>query len=378
MNYRLKTGLNIPVITVLDETGRVIEEEQRRIIRHIVQNGHGADVIFGVGTTGEWNRLANNERRRVMEIEVDEVRQINEELAARNPQARVEAWIGVNGRTRAEILANLDTAIQLGADAAVIAPLAIEDLNEAEIIGFFQRDLTNLLEWSNRQLPVFLYDNADIAAPGRAAHIRTHLVKHLSRLPWVRGIKVSAPHRVIGNYTKAALHYKQPGEFGIYIGNAMLIFEIYRPTQGLIGRLSEGWRDYLLHATPPIGVVSGPANLMPREWQKAWRVCWAGDVEMIDRYLKLCSWFEKICEFEEGGRRVNKTIACLKYGLKLDGVISSHLVGPGTGSLTDDQQQTFGENYRTLRQFAQGEIDSLWRTIVDQSSLKSREIREIR
>jgi dihydrodipicolinate synthase/N-acetylneuraminate lyase len=77
MNYTPKSGLNVPVITVLDDSGRVIADEQRRVIRHVVQNGYGADVVFGVGTTGEWNRIANAERQRIMEIEVDEVRRIN-------------------------------------------------------------------------------------------------------------------------------------------------------------------------------------------------------------------------------------------------------------------------------------------------------------
>src|SRR5262245_12153220 len=77
MNYKPKPGLNVPVITVLDDSGKVIADEQRRIVRHVVQNGYGADVIFGVGTTGEWNRIANAERQRIMEIEIDEVRRIN-------------------------------------------------------------------------------------------------------------------------------------------------------------------------------------------------------------------------------------------------------------------------------------------------------------
>src|SRR5215831_16585688 len=125
----------------------------------------------------------------------------------------VEAWVGVNGSTRAEILANLDAAIQLGADAAVIAPLAVEDLAERDIVRFFQRDLADLIEASKGDLPIFLYDNADINAQGQPPHIRTRIVKHLSRLPWVRGVKVSASRRAIGNYIKAALHYKLPGEF---------------------------------------------------------------------------------------------------------------------------------------------------------------------
>jgi len=384
MNYAPKAGLNVPVITVLDDSGKVIESEQRRVFRHVVQNGSGADVIFGVGTTGEWNRIANPERQQIMEIEVDEVRRINTELAnlksqtsnpqsaIRNPQSAirnpqsVEAWVGVNGATRAEILANLDAAIQLGADAAVIAPLAIEDLAEREIVHFFQRDITDLLEASKSETPILLYDNADITAPGQPPHIRTHIVKHLSRLPWLRGIKVSAPRRVIGNYMKAALHYKQPGEFGIYIGNAMLIFEMYRPSHGLIGRLREGWRDHLLHDAPPIGVVSGPANCMPREWQKAWRVAWAGDDELTDVYQDLCSRFEEICGFDENGRRVKKTIACVKYALELDGVISSAVVGRGTKALADEQKKIFSDNYHALRCDARKRIDAIWQTTVNQ------------
>jgi dihydrodipicolinate synthase/N-acetylneuraminate lyase len=386
MNYTLKRGLNIPVITVLDETCRVIEEEQRRVLRHVVQDGYGADIVFGVGTTGEWNRLSNAQRQRVMEIEVEEVRRINEELfsrepsafnqppgsaAIRNPQLKVEAWVGVNGKTRAEVLSNLDAAIQLGADAAVIAPLAIEDLEEIGIVRFFQRDLTNLLEASRRELPVFLYDNAEISAPGRAQHIRTSIVKHLSRLPWIRGIKVSAPRRALGNYTKAALHYKQQGEFGIYIGNAMLIFELYRPSHGLIGRIGEGWRDFLLNDTPPVGVVSGPANVMPREWQKAWRVCWAGDEEMIELYRDLCYRFEKICSFEESGRRAMKMIACLKYALEIDGLISFSEVGRGTPSLSQEQKRLFRDRYLALREYSQRAIDRNWQTTIGHPNLVS-------
>lgn len=372
MNYKLKRGLNIPVITVLDDLGRVIVDEQRRVFRHIVQDGYGADVIFGVGTTGEWNRITNSERQCLMEVEVDEVHQINQELYASgndsfNPQSKVEAWVGVNGRTRAEILSNLDAAIQLGADAAVIAPLAIEDLGDTEIVRFFQRDITDLVEASKRELPVLLYDNAEISAPGRAPHIRTRIVKHLSRLPWIRGIKVSASRRVLGNYTKAALHYKQPGEFGIYIGNAMLIFEMYRLSRGLIGRLVEGWRDFLLYDTPPIGVVSGPANVMPREWQKAWRVCWAGDEELTEVYRDLCSCFEEICRFEESGRHVKKTIACLKYALEIDGVISSSEVWGGTKSLSAEQKKIFKDGYQALREYSRSRIESLWYTTADQS-----------
>ncbi|HEX4948012.1 MAG TPA: dihydrodipicolinate synthase family protein [Blastocatellia bacterium] len=371
MNYIPRKGLNVPTVTIVDDAGRVLGDEQRQVIRHVIQQGHGADVIFGNGTTGEWNRLSNPERLRLIEISIDEVRQANAALAnsqsaIRNPQS-VEAWIGVNGSTRAEVLTNFDAAIQLGADAAVIAPLAINDLDEGDIVRFFLRDLNDLLEASGRDVPVFLYDNADINAPQynkpRAAHIRTHIVKDLSRLPWIRGIKVSASRRVLGNYTKAALHFKQPGEFGIYIGNAMLIFDWFRPRRGVIGRGQAGVNEWLLNDALPVGVVSGPGNVLPREWQKAWRVCWAGDEELMDQYADLCQRFEMMTEFgAPSGQYVGKMLACLKYALELDGVIASSLVCAGTQALTDEQKRIFSDAWSALRDRVQHSTRPLWQT----------------
>jgi dihydrodipicolinate synthase/N-acetylneuraminate lyase len=371
MSYIPRHGLNVPTVSIVDDAGSIIEAEQRQLIRHVIQQGSGANVIFGNGTTGEWNRLTNAERLRLIEITIDEVQQANTSLrnpqsAIRNPQS-VEAWIGVNGATRAEVLTNFDAAIQLGADAAVIAPLAINDLAEGDITRFFLRDLNDLLEASRRDLPVFLYDNADINAPQynkpRAAHIRTHIVKDLSRLPWISGIKVSASRRVLGNYTKAALHFKQPGEFGIYIGNAMLIFDWFRPRRGVIGRGQAGVNEWLLNDALPIGVVSGPGNVLPREWQKAWRVCWAGDDELMDVYADLCQRFEAMTEFgATSGQYVGKMLACLKYALELDGVITSSLVCAGTQVLTEEEKQMFSAAWLALQESVQKKTKPLWQT----------------
>lgn len=357
MNNALKRGLNVPSLTIVDDSGRVIPDQQRRLIRHIIQDGHGTDTVFGNGTTGEWNRLANAERLRVIELTIDEVGRVNRETGS-----SVEAWVGVNGQTRAEVLTNLEAALSLGADAAVIAPLAIDDLRAEQIVPFFHREITTLIEASSREIPIFLYDNADIVASGNVPHVPTRIVKQLSRLPWVRGIKVSASRSVIGNYTRAAMHYKLPGEFGIYIGNAQLIFEIYRSGRGLLGRLRDGWRDFLLHDAVPIGVVSGPGNVMPREWQKAWRVCWAGDEASMDLYHELCGRFDQICSFDEGGRRVTKMIAGLKYALELDGVITAGGVLRGTAALTSEQKSVFIERHRQLRESIAAHVPPRWQT----------------
>jgi dihydrodipicolinate synthase/N-acetylneuraminate lyase len=361
MNYSLRRGLNVPTISVVDEGGHVIEHEQRQVFRYVIQNGHGADVIFANGTTGEWNRLPNRERQRLLHLAVDEVQSINTELFTQG-RTPVEVWCGINGDTKQEILANLDLAIQLNADAAVIAPLAINDLDEHDIVRFFRREVNDLIEAAPHPIPVFLYDNTDINAPGRTDHIRTHIVKELSRLPWLYGIKVSASRAVLGNYTKAALHYKQPGEFGIYIGNAGLIFDWYHPQRGFMGRLRSGWQEYLMHDALPIGVISGPGNVLPREWQKAWRVCWAGDEELTELYRNVCEEFENACFFAENGRRVGKLLACFKQALAVDGIIESALVCQGTSALTTEQRAQFTERYQKFRAALPTQIPAVWQS----------------
>jgi dihydrodipicolinate synthase/N-acetylneuraminate lyase len=345
-NYLPKRGLSVSSITVIDRDGRIIEEEQRRVFRFNIQQGYGADIIFGIGTNGEWNRLTNDQRRQLIRIETDEVRRINCDLTA-DERPTVEAWVGVTASTRREVLSNLQCAIENGADAAVIAPLSIGDLGD--LIEFFQRDITDLLDRCGTEIPIFLYDNADIAIDPKIPHLRTRDVKRLSRLPFVRGIKVSAPRRVLGNYTKAALNFKDSGEFGIYIGDAMLIFEVYKLEEGWIGKLREYWNRYLLHNELPIGVVSGPANPLPREWQRAWRACYAGDEELTTKYQSIFNEYASAYTFQDGSGVMSKLIACLKYSLKLDGVIEHDGVANGTIALTDEERAIFRERYARIK-----------------------------
>ncbi|HEX5082764.1 MAG TPA: dihydrodipicolinate synthase family protein [Blastocatellia bacterium] len=358
MRYSPRRGLNVPIITVVDENGHVMAEDQRSVIRHLAQGGRGANVIFANGTTGEWNRLSNPQRQRLMEIAVDEVKNVNCRSTVGPEGPHVEVWLGVNGDTRTETLANLDAAIRLGADAAVIAPLAINDLDEADILRFFRRDMNDLFEAAPAPLPVFLYDNAEINAMGRhkpEAHIRTRLVKELSRLPWVCGLKVSASRRVLDNYTRAALHFKQAGEFGIYVGNANLIFDWFLPR-----------RSWLPPHHLPIGVVSGPANVFPREWQKAWRVCWSGDEELMREYRRLAADFEKLTVFDQTGQPnqyTGKMIACLKAALEMESVIGSSLVAPGTPPLSEAERERFRRGYAELKDTIRQRTDPRWQTV---------------
>jgi dihydrodipicolinate synthase/N-acetylneuraminate lyase len=357
--YHPRRGLSIPSVTILDTAGRVIEEQQRRIFRHNAQEALAADIIFGVGTTGEWNRISNSERQRLIWIEADEVARINAQIRPGGRQP-VEAWVGITSETRSETIANLECALEAGVDAVVVAPLSIRDLGE--VVSFFQRDVSDAFDHRGKRLPVFLYDNADIAVDPRASHLRTRDVKRLSRLPFVFGVKVSASRRVLGNYTKGALHFRDKGEFGIYIGNAMLMFQAFRLDDGLVGRVREYWNRYLLHNELPIGVVSGPANVLPREWQRAWRACYTGDDRLMLIYRSIFDELNEACSFMDRGKPVEKMLACLKYALKLDGVVDSDLVAPGTPCLDDRERWEFSVRYSRIKERLRAATDPLWIT----------------
>ena len=308
MRYTPRRGLSIPTVTIFDDAGKVIEDEQRRVIRHVAQDGFGADMIFGAGTTGEWNRLENSERQRTIEITIDEVRQINRSLTGRGISS-IEAWVGINGSNSRETLENLELALSEGADAVVIAPLAIGDLEDADIVRFFQRDIAGVLEPSQRELPVFLYDNADIAAPGHGHHIRTRIVKDLSRLEWVSGIKVSAPRGCSGITRR--LRFISSSRENSESTSATRCWCSTGLCRGKVlpAGFVKGGATICSTTRLPIGVVSGPANVQPREWQKAWRSCWSGDTELITTYRELFTGFEQICR--------RKTIACIKQALAI-------------------------------------------------------------
>ena len=350
--YAPRRGLSIPCVTALDADGQPLERDQRRLVRFLMSGGLGADVIFAMGTTGEWNRLDPSSRQRVIRVCVEEVRKHNAalELSARDA---VEIWVGITAPSVRETLETLDLALELRADAAVLAPLAVSDADDP--VRLLTRDVADFLDSRRQRLPIFLYDNSDIAT-GPVPHLRTRWVKALSRLDFVRGIKVSASPRKLGHYTKAAAQFRDLGPFGIYVGNALYILDLMRPREGYWGRLVEYWNRFLLHDLLPAGVVAGPANLWPREWQRAWRVAQAGDVERMEQLKQLFERFARSYRFAEGKR----SLAALKRGLLLRGVLSSDAVAPGTAALSSSQAEIFDRAFEQLRAEMERMLPSHW------------------
>ncbi len=325
-DYIPRPGLSVPIVTILDARGRILEDQQRAVIRFALQDGAGADIIFAAGTTGEWDRIDNPRRQSVARIAIEECRRARASAAK-----KIEAWAGITAHTRADTLDNLNHAIRAGADAVVVAPLSIKDVEQPA--EFVERDIGAIFERAGRMLPLFLYDNADIAAPGKAQHLHTRDVKAMARLPYVRGIKVTASKTVIGNYTRAASHFKLAHEFVIYAGNAHLIFDLFAPPDGVVATAKRYWNHYLTRHSLPYGVVAGPANAMPREWQRAWQWCRKQDPEQMHRYAHALEEFRDACSFARSGVSYVPMIACLKASLAELGVVSSDAVATGTPPL---------------------------------------------
>lgn len=347
------------MVTVLDDAGQLDEAGQRALVRHVVQNGYGADVIFAAGTTGEWDRLSAATCQRVVALCAEEVAKANAALArgAGGHERGVEVWAGVTAPTPEETLENLDFAIaHPGVEAAVLAPLSIRGIDDP--VHFVARDVADLLDARSRRIPVFLYDNADIAVSAKAPHLRTKQVKALSRLDFVRGIKVSAPPKVLGNYRRAAANFRERGAFAIYVGDALQIFDIFRPAEGVIGLLGDAWRRWNLAGALPIGVVAGPANALPREWARAWQVCRAGDVERMDEIRRVLEAYRNGTR-AAGGRR---SIACLKRALVTLGVTRSDAVAPGTPALSRPDAERFDEAFARVRALVRSSIRPPWVT----------------
>jgi len=354
---RPRKGLSVPVVTVLDDACELIEEDQRALVRYVIQGGYGADVVFAAGTTGEWDRIHNSVRQRVIQVCAEEVAKANTRLRGSRSERDVELWAGITAPSPEETLENLEVAVAAGAAAAVLAPLSIRGIDDP--VRFVAREVADVLDAQSRRIPIYLYDNADIAVDPNVPHLRTRQVKALSRLDFVRGIKVSAPRKVLGNYTKAAASFNERGEFAIYVGDAMLIFELFRPRTGIAGTVVDHWNRWRLSGAMPAGVVAGPANVLPREWARAWQVCRAGDVERMEQV------YEVVEAFREGTRAAGgrRTIACLKRALCTLGVISSDLVAPGTPFLTRPDADAFDIVFDRVRELSARRIRPPWVSI---------------
>jgi len=104
--------------------------------------------------------------------------------------------------------------------------------------------------------------------------MHTRDVKQMSRMDYVRGIKVTGRQGVLGNYTRAAVALQPRRRISRFMPATHISSSIFFAPPKRHARRTRHLLKPLLDARfAAVGVVAGPSNAMPREWQRALRVC---------------------------------------------------------------------------------------------------------
>lgn len=133
------SGLYSAIVTPFTHDGAEIVE---RALRDLVDRtiAAGADGIIACGGTGEFTALSAQERRRVVEIVVDQTAK------------RIPVVAQTGGLSTREAIGHTDHAGQIGADAVMVAPPFYDPLSADQAIEYFGAVA------ESTQLPIMIYN----------------------------------------------------------------------------------------------------------------------------------------------------------------------------------------------------------------------------
>ena len=188
-------GIIPAMVTPLTRNERVDEDGLRDVINYLIESGvHG---VFVCGSQGESYALRDEERRRVIEISVDEV------------NGRVPVYAGTGAVTTTETVELSRYAADVGADAVtVVTPYFIRP-SQDELYMHYRRVAEAV------DCPVVMYNN-----PARTGvSLGAETVKRLAEIENIVGIKDSS-----GDLTLTAQYIMEcPDEFSVLAGRDSLI-----------------------------------------------------------------------------------------------------------------------------------------------------------
>ena len=160
-------GIFTPTLVPLDDRGQINEPELRRFVSWLIDRGvHG---LYPNGSTGEFTRFNEEERRRIVRITCDEAR------------GRVPILAGAAEANVKETLAACETYAGLGARAvAIVSPFYFR-LSPESVYAYFAEIA------SHTPIDVTLYNIPMFASP-----IDVPTIRRLAEFPRVVGIKDSS------------------------------------------------------------------------------------------------------------------------------------------------------------------------------------------
>ncbi len=161
-------GVIPAMITPLTEDEKVNENALRKLVGFLIEGGSHA--LFPVGTTGEFYGLSPDEKRRIVEVTVDET------------AGRVPVYMGTGGITTKEVIALNRIAEDCGVDAvSVLTPMFIS-VSQQELYEHYR------VIASETKLPVLLYNNL----PKTGITITPETAERLAEIENIVGIKDSS------------------------------------------------------------------------------------------------------------------------------------------------------------------------------------------
>ncbi|MCL4515517.1 MAG: 4-hydroxy-tetrahydrodipicolinate synthase [Firmicutes bacterium] len=224
-------GIIPAMVTPSDESGNIIEDSLRKLTRYLIDGGvHG---LFAIGGQGEFWAFTPPQKKRVLEIVLEEAK------------GRVPVYAGTGAVTTDEAVRLTRMASDAGADAvSVITPYFIKP-NDDELFEHYAAIARSV------KIPVLLYNN-----PARTnISLPAGLVERLSHIDNIVGIKDSS-----GDMTLTAEYIRRTGkDFAVLAGRDTLIY----------GTLVYGGR----------GSITATANVAPKLVVEIYEAYVAGDLK---------------------------------------------------------------------------------------------------
>jgi len=224
-------GIIPAMVTPFDRRGKVSESGLRELANYVIQGGvHG---LFVVGSQGEFYALDKEEKKKIIEVALDETK------------GQVPVYAGTGAITTKETIALTKMAEDIGANAvSVITPFFISP-TQNELYEHY------LAIAKSTHLPVLLYNN-----PGRTnVNLSANLVSRLSKIDNIVGIKDSS-----GDMTLTSEYIrKTDDDFSVLCGRDTLIY----------GTLLYGGK----------GSIAATANVAPKLVVEVYEAYATGDIE---------------------------------------------------------------------------------------------------
>jgi 4-hydroxy-tetrahydrodipicolinate synthase len=224
-------GIIPAMVTPITADGKINTEALRKLTNYLIEGGvHG---LFPVGSQGEFYALTFEEKKKVLEVVVEEA------------QGRVPVYAGTGAIATREAVALTKMAESVGASAvSVITPFFVHP-SDMELLEYY----TAVAE--STRLPVLLYNN-----PGRTGvNMSADFVVKASKVANIVGIKDSS-----GDLTLTAEYIRRTGEtFSVLAGRDTLIY----------GTLCYGGK----------GAIAATANVAPKIIVEIYEAFVVGDMK---------------------------------------------------------------------------------------------------